>query len=501
MTRQEQLNAIGRLKPSLFEYDGKKSTNHISYFIIPVPHKVYDTKDPKKFFAIVKESHWSIINPKDENLRPYDTNKSIKKYIYENFIPILKDEEKEIIYENKNLLLNFKIKHSSKLNINGEIFDILLNDIDLWILDEHIAFFVLKVELPTEHSFNVTTISSKLNRSFRDFRNIYVDNDIFYTENRGISLIEWLFSLTCKDKESFLCIKPEKFEKEFYHIYHTSYYAKMLTAIHIDSDTVDGVEIEPPFENNLIFDDIDSIGVLDEVAFYLATTSDIYPSRNYETDEEYIYAMFKKGGISLWKYWTGIALDDSVAFFSLKSGGSGIVNECRNLNYLLYILNLYINYKLRDFEHTLIDKDFTNLDKIYSKFIEFQQLRNETLTQEVAIKFQPNEIHSSIAKALRTEEIFGEVKENIIDTLELTKSNTDIIITIGGASVTFLGVWISQDELLGFYDSHPVITVFSILVFVIIMVAIIAKRSKVIKFFKNNFKKIKNFFKSSSCKR
>jgi hypothetical protein len=157
-----------------------------------------------------------------------------------------------------------------------------------------------------------------------------------------------------------------------------------------------------------------------------------------------------------------------------------------------------VDYKLRDFEHTIIDKDFTNIDKIYAKFMELQQLRNEILTKEVAIKFQPNEIHASIAKALRTDEIFGEVKENIIDTLELTKSNTDIIMTIGGFFVTFLGVWISQDKLFSFYDKHPLMTILFLLILVVSIVVVMVNRSKIIKFFKNNFKKIKNFFKSSS---
>ena len=283
---------------------------------------------------------------------------------------------------------------------------------------------------------------------------------------------------------------------ELYPIYNTSYYAKLITAIHVDTDTIkdengEDFIIEPLEKNNLIFKEINGTGTLEEIPYYLATTSELYPYGMFDANEEYIHSLVDEGGITIWKYWSGIAVKDSLAFFSLKSGGSNIVNNARNCYYFIYMLNLYINYKLRYFEHTLIDKDFTNLDKIYPKFVQLQQLRNQFMSNEIAVRFQSNIIHNAISEALNTSNMYEEVKENVIDTLELTRNNTDMILTVGTSVVAFMGAWISQDTINELYQKQPALTVSSILVVVFIFFIGIKKRSRIIKTCKNAYKMFK----------
>jgi len=67
MTRQEKIKFLGKHTPS--EFNGNR--NFLSYFIIPVPHKVYDFKNVDKFLEIVKKSNWIInykINKKTNKL-------------------------------------------------------------------------------------------------------------------------------------------------------------------------------------------------------------------------------------------------------------------------------------------------------------------------------------------------------------------------------------------------------------------------------------------------
>ena len=269
----------------------------------------------------------------------------------------------------------------------------------------------------------------------------------------------------------------------------------MITAIQIDTDTIkdnndNEVAIEGSFEEELKFIEIDGSSTLDEMPYYLATTSDIYPDRLFEASEAYIYSLMNEGGISLWKYWSGVAIEDSLAFFSLKSGGSGIVNSARNNVYFIYMLNLYINYQLRYLEHTLIDKDFINIDNIYPKIMDLQRLNNQFIGNEIAIKFQPNEIHQAISKALQTKEMFEEIENNIAKTYELTKDNTNIIITIFMGFATFIGAFLSKDKIISFYDKHTN-TAITITIFVILFVIIgIVKRKSVMSFINKIFNKI-----------
>uniref|UniRef100_UPI00261A5FDA hypothetical protein n=1 Tax=Hydrogenimonas sp. TaxID=2231112 RepID=UPI00261A5FDA len=63
MDRQKILNMIGRQKPGVFKYKSTKSVNHMSYFIIPVPHNFHENKNPKETLDDMEKRGWELKNP------------------------------------------------------------------------------------------------------------------------------------------------------------------------------------------------------------------------------------------------------------------------------------------------------------------------------------------------------------------------------------------------------------------------------------------------------
>jgi hypothetical protein len=503
MTRQDKLNSIGQCQPSVFELTGTK--NQMSYFIIPLPHDVYTSKEPETVLQNFKELGWEIMNHANpyqgfnsdqKRIYPHDeaSINSIKSYIYEHMLPNISDTKNDpkkaarYFFSNySNLMLQkndfeqlwmFEEVDSKNNSIYKAQID--LDGIDLWIFNKHIAFFTLRTKLNINDNSTVSNISSKYNRTMRDFRKIYVNEEKYLFTNdstAGVSLITWLLNLITNKGQSNNLLKLTSNllnENQNHIIYHNSYYAKMITALHINENEFNGIEIESTYAGELNSINITGTSVLEEMPYHLASTGEIYPNKMWENNEEYINEEVNKGGINIWKYWSGIAMHDAMAFFSVGEGGTGIINHARHSYYFIYMLNLYVNYTLRLFEHKLIDREFTNIENIYPIFIDTQRLRNQFMSSEIATKFQPNIVHNAISSAMKTDKIFLEIKENIDGTMELTRQNTDMMITAVMSLFTFCGIWISQDKLLEVFKLYPwwsaagTITVFSLLILIII---------------------------------
>ena len=96
MTRQETISHIGECTASTFNNAVK---NQMSYFIIPIPHKMYDIIDKTRTFDSFGELGWKFANSSEieceadeEDKRVFTNNDptnigSIKTYIYEHMLP------------------------------------------------------------------------------------------------------------------------------------------------------------------------------------------------------------------------------------------------------------------------------------------------------------------------------------------------------------------------------------------------------------------------------
>lgn len=518
MTRQAQIKHLAE-KGKISVFNNEK--NYLSYFIIPIPHKAFDQKQ-KTLFDNIEQLDWEILNEKE---RALDSNKDIKKYIYENLIPPLNKKESE-----KNIVLRKKLKQNKFTFILDKNIEIIINETDLWILEGNVGFFVIKITLPVNSDLNVNDISTLINRHFRDFRNIFISskhNEIVYdryidyieikrwtdkinkiSDKRVINkhnlryfqihkfstdkisyftkpfmpLTEYLLNLTKINGKSFLNIDENDFNgNEFYPVFHSSYYAKMLTAVHIEIKPYVLSKIETPEINELKTIEIDGTDVLEEMPFLLATASEMYPTKTWEANENYINNTVNLSGINIWKYWSGIAIKDSLAFFSVNDGGGMIVSSCKENVYFLYMLNLYVNYRIKLLEHLLVkNRDFFDIEDAYVKLEEVQKLHNLYMSEEIATRFQPNEIHKAILNGLNTKSIFEEVENNIVKTYERTKDNTDILIGITMGFAGFIGTFLSKDLIIEAFKHHLYISLVATTVLFGIVLFLIIKRKKVI---------------------
>ena len=502
MTRQERITEIGKFKPSIFSLNGKDiSKNHMSYFIIPFAHELYAKKSPQKVMNSFASLQWEVLNNQSERILSQSGDgrfmSSIKRYLYDEMIPKYTNIEEHFVVQ-KNLI--FKKTDIAKewtfsSYFRGELeyeTEFLITGIDLLIVDEHIAFFTLKTELTLANDSTISEISSKFNRNMRDFRAMYIDEvtQTFSNDSKkGISVFAWLSSLVSMDGESLLCVSEKSLvdiqnREEYYPVFNASYNAKMITAMHIDEMYVLGEEIEPAFEDDLITMNIDGTSSIEEVPYLLATTSELYPTKAWEGNEEYINGQIGNGEINIWKYWSGVALHDSMAFFSIGDGGSAIVNSAKNSYYFIYMLNLYSAYRMRFFEHELIDNEFVSIENIRPLFSDIQRLKNQYMCTELSSLFQPNVVHEAIKGAMKTDDMYDEVRGNIEATLEITSYNTDIIITVLVSILSVAGMYFNQDMLMDFVEKHSTLALISA-VFAIGIIAYGAKnRSSVIKLIK-----------------
>jgi hypothetical protein len=498
MNRQQIINEIGQLKPSR---NPDKTLNYSSIFIIPVPHRVHKIKqkDVKLFFKRM-QINWELKNNTiEEDLYIYDIKDYVKNSIFEDIV--FKDDikkKKNFIYDKKNFFLSYKQK---QINLEFDKLKFILTDIDLWIMDGNVAFFTYKIELDPVHIYDVNTISTKLNRELRDFKNITInieEKKLYYRQkNLGEPLLKYFFSLTQGEdlKQSFLNFNYEdiNLSNDFNSISTSTYYAKTITALHVKEDyvNIDGKKYEISSIKDSLSEKVTiDLGILEELSYLLGTTSafDFEEELGYISYENYTYSIIKEQGINIWKYWSGVALEDSIAFFSISNGGSNIVKLSQTSNYYIYILNLYANIRLKYIESDLLDKDFVNIERVLVLEREIQILKNYYIATQIAVKFQPNYINNKISVGLKTTNLLNEVENNLEVTRELTKNNTDIVFSIGAGIATLSSIWLSNEVIVNLYYKYPIGTYVAIIFFIPLIIFLASKRSLIIKIIKKLFK-------------
>lgn len=477
MTRQEQLKEIGEMTPQDF----------MSYFIIPLPHNFYENKS--NVFSKIEKTEWKIVN-NTETFKGRQLNAfNIKTYVYENMIPPL--EEKTHIDKYKSLLLKKELNKKAKLNE----YEFTISEIDLWIFDENIAFFTIKTEINyAEYSINEL---SEFNRRFREFKFLDLDSgsdELLFSRVNGYEeskngLLEYLIETTRVDEKSFLNIDKEQCTlsalskkktckpNPLYPIYNTSTNAKLLTAVQTKTSTFSNTdEIEPLHETDLKPSTINGTSTLQEVPFYLASCLSLNPSKGNMGNEEYINSLVDNGGFNIWKYSSGITIHDSFALFGLGDDGGPVAQNMKGHFYFIYMLNLYINYQARFIENKLINEEFEALD-INDWYTKLQKLKNQFITKEIGIKFQENELHKSMMSALGTENMLGEITDNLMETREITQSNMGIYFTLIG----FIFVSILETPIKNFISNHVATIAF---IAIIAAIAWYFKRRSVKKYFR-----------------
>lgn len=375
-------------------------------------------------------------------------------------IPQFSDnQEQEFLDENKSILLNKKInKKIELLSLDGIEYSFILQNIDLWIFEEHISFFVFNIDLDyIKYSLNQLANFHKILRSFKNLRIEKSENKIIFkqseiTEGEKYDILSYLLELTGKE-DTFLNInendcknlveKTTQKENFLFPIYNTSINAKLLVGMQLKEDKFsDSSLIEEYTQDSISFNDV-RLSILEELPYYVASCMETFPTMHFIPSESYLYGKVEEGGFSPWKYSSGVTIYDSCAIVGLKSHGGPVVSNINSNFYFIYMLNLYISFQIRYIENKIINKNFESIDINY-QYKKLQTLKNHFLADEIAVKFQENEFHSSVCSALRAKNIIEEVTSNLMETKAITQSNKGVILTLG----SFLFVSIFQDPLM-----------------------------------------------------
>lgn len=468
MTRQQQLQEISEM--TLSEYSLK--------VIIPCPHKFYENK--ASIFKTIEKLDWKMLN--DSDVRQFGAF-NIKAYVYDNIIPNFEennaqkfiDKEKTIVLQKE---LNQKCLYSD-YNKNGNDLDFTIKAVDLWIFEEHVCFFALDIMLDEYKNYTIDQLA-KINNVLRSFKFTTVskkDEVTILTSSRykeSSDFLKLLLTHTLYLDESFISkIKCQHFfEKSFlnigvadcmeliiaekinpiYSIYNSSTNAKLLIGMQTKKTCFsDGIEIEPIDPNNITLQSTKELALISEIPFYIASCTSMNPTKDWTQKDDYIYACADNGGFGVWKYSAGITLHDSAAFIGLAKDGGGVVNNVNNVFYFIYILNLYVYMQTRYIEHQIIDDDFesSSINYWYEKL---QKLKNQFITEDIGIKFQENELHTSMLNALKTKDILSEVTDNLVNTKDITQNNKALYITI----ISFMFVSVFQEPITNFVNEYKI---------------------------------------------
>ncbi|QOY50955.1 hypothetical protein [Candidatus Sulfurimonas baltica] len=460
ITRQEAMDAIGKVIPS----------RHTSFFIIPIPHGVFDGIVDKKnfqrdkttskiynnffvngrgesFVKVIKGNGWEFLNESSKEKKPgYE---DIKEYIYTRFFSQYNEETKSAFFHNKNNMIFQKQQENTdwKLKLDSHDINFKMDSLQLWILDNNIAFLVLETSLHNTHK--IADISSVFNQKMRDFIQLNIDfkEKIVVYSSANTDFLKTLFKSFSTDQfsgDELFNIDLEHIDKtnKYHAIYKSAVTAKMISMTHINedgfekvNDTVhcvnakervnDTILIQTPVTNEIKYTEINSIDYMSESTYALATFSS-FNSEEWlsESSESYIYEKISNSSYSPFKYWNALALKDSLTFLGIREGNDYYFNEGqKNEVFLIYMLNLYINYNIKIFEQKLIDSEFTDIDRHNELYKQMQRLKNEYFSSEVARRFQPNELNIVIQKGMGYLDVYNEVENNIAKTLDITRDN------------------------------------------------------------------------------
>lgn len=456
MARQQQLKEISDM--TLSEYSLK--------VIIPCPHKFYENK--ANIFTTIEKLDWVILNKHEKVSRQLGTF-NIKAYVYDNVIPKFEENKaQKFIDKEKAILLQKELNQRClylSYNKHGDDVDFTIKTVDLWIFEEHICFFALDIKIDNYQNYTLDQLAQihLVLRNFK-FTTVSQKNEVVVLKSSGHTesntFLNFLLDCTQYNNKSFLntdakdCTELRTNEKinPFYSIYNSSTNAKLLIGMQTDKTAYnDGSEIEPIDPNNISFYSTKELALISEIPFYIASCSSMNPTKDWTQKDDYIYACAENGGFGVWKYSAGLTLHDSAAFIGLAKDGGSVVNNVNNVFYFIYILNLYIYMQTRYIEHQIIDDDFesSSINYWYEKL---QKLKNQFVAEDIAIKFQENELHRSMLSALKTKDILSEVTDNLVNTKDITQSNRGLYITIA----TFMFVSVFEESITNLISEYKI---------------------------------------------
>lgn len=389
---------------------------------------------------------------------------------------------------------------SLNLNKNFTLFVDGTQTISLHISHIEAVFFeqnILIISLFCSSKASINDISISLNRELRNPNFLYIDTkncnilsigDYLqnaqklkddYQKNTGkiMSFFEYFYDILGGEKQ--LILKDLRSGK--------SKYAKFITAIYAQTnqDLNDKLLFAYP---QLQHETDAAINLLQVCAHHLATANDLaLKDKKFEADIDFIRNNAKHYGIRLWRFWTGVAGLNSLAFLSINDGSSSIINQSKNEIYLIFLINYYVKLRLQDLDKKTIDDSFMQQNKSRQNLESLLALKAKYFSQEVADSFQPIFIDKRLKKALGIDILMHQVEDNIIKTNELTKENNSSVIAI------IIALYAASQEIISSITNSIFIKLSSIFIISFLALIIWKKRNYIGKKLDFLLKKLGNF--------
>ena len=471
LNREELIRQIGLKVPSYDEKNNKY--RHNSKFIITLPHAVFEGINQEKniygkrtqyidgyfqstridnYIKAMSSLFWKLQNPKNNKSKKILISEDIKEYISNKLLPVFnKNNRCDFFQNNRNLLFSLKNRKIIKQTWTLECLDnfqkkrdilFTIDSIDLWVMDNNICFFVIDTSFSKDQTINISDISSIFNSRMREFKNLSISfkkkviRHMKGDNNNSFIKSIMAYLLPNNADMNLLNINIADLNQEdFFQVYESSPHAKMISSIHTQCD-MENFDI-----NSLISKPAFELSVLEECSYLMGTFSSFPSYWPLESSRIYMYKQMEYSAIRPFGYWNGISLKDSVNFFGIQEGNFLFYNEdMKNEVYFIYMLNLYISLRIKLFEFRLIDEEFSDYNNHVELYQQMQRLKNEYLSDEIARRFLPNELNLQIQKGLQYLGTYREVEVNIKNTLEITKDNLSLLVSISGffMSVVFV---------------------------------------------------------------
>lgn len=392
--------------------------------IIPFPHN--------NNFECLNYEGWEVINTSYEKRKGFLTKELIRiqPFILENiYINDKKTQDIHSVILNRNMN-NLKFNVVNKKN--GLNVDVYLNDIDLWLFEDKIAFFVLNFALEKETINNFLNTLSVLKK----FRELYYDGQTLTLEKiskKSATFIEFLCGLS----KDVLKIDKRDLDKELNNkendlsfIFNLYEDAKIFSVAKVASVESKKSEEDLDFSNNHRYD------FFRELSFYFASAIPLDKVKGaYDSD---IYNQLNEGGIFIDQHVSSVVLYDGISFIADDYIEKCKMEEYEVNAYLIYLINLYMTYKSRYYEFRLTDKyKFFDLKTILD-YNKLSFAKNFLYSESIGTTYKNDVLHKKISKVLDSKNLLESVMNKFEKTEEIYSKNLNLLIVFFTIVFSFL---------------------------------------------------------------
>lgn len=136
--------------------------------------------------------------------------------------------------------------------------------------------------------------------------------------------------------------------------------------------------------------------------------------RGWQVSMDYLRALFKTSGISIWEYWQGLCLRDTCAFLAYDDS-MPIREQAESRYYPLYAHTYFSQCRLHELSEDIIDHDLRDVPNARRIRDTFTAFRNQYWFREVAMGFQGIEVARRIRLGMDLDALYESVASEVAE--------------------------------------------------------------------------------------